>query len=490
MEQNHSGPWVDGPLVGFRESAFVPVLVLVGTVVSIISSLGVPLIPTIARHLHSSLSSAEWSLTAPLLVAAVASPLVGRLGDGRHRKTVIVVGLASVVAGGVLAALTASLALLIAGRAMQGMGLALMPLTMASAREHLPPARARAVIALLSVVAIAGLGLGYPITALVAEHFGVAGAFWFGTAISAAALAMSIAVIPDAQHAPAHRTLDLVGAAIIGVGLAGLLIALSNAVAWGWGSLRTLSLLGGALVLIAVWAWHELRVSDPLIELRLLRHRAVVTANVTGLALGIAMYMAIVELTQFVQLRGYGFGASVVVVGLTLVPLSALSLVGSRSLPRLVSRIGIRPVIPAGSVAIALAVLFFSLTADHLWQVFVTMGVLGLGVGYTFAAMPGLVVSATPLSETGSAMGLYQVSRYVGFSIGSALVVTLLHTFGNHGTPTLQAYRSTALTVVALALATAVVAWVLTGRAPAAEHPLRDAQLDHARRQGKPEEAM
>ncbi len=127
-----------------RHRAFVPVLLFLGGVVSIVSSLGAPLIPRLAERLHTSLSSAQWALTATLVVAAVASPLVGRLGDGRHRRRVILICMALVVIGGALAAATHALAPLIAGRALQGLGLALMPLTMAAAREHLPPSARRA----------------------------------------------------------------------------------------------------------------------------------------------------------------------------------------------------------------------------------------------------------------------------------------------------------------------------------------------------------
>src|SRR5919205_2983453 len=136
-----------------RSRLFVPALMGIGLVVSVISSLGAPLIPTIAHDLHSSLSATQWSLTATLLVGAVASPLVGRLGDGPHRRRTLLVCLALVTLGGAVAALAGTLAVLVAGRALQGLGLALMPLTMASARDHLPVARARDVIALLSVVA-------------------------------------------------------------------------------------------------------------------------------------------------------------------------------------------------------------------------------------------------------------------------------------------------------------------------------------------------
>jgi MFS family permease len=451
-------------MAAFKERALVPVLVLVGLVVSVISSLGAPLIPTIARNLHTTLVNAQWSLTAPLVVAVVASPFVGRLGDGRHRRTVILTCLAVAVIGGALGAVASSLLVLVLGRAMQGLGLALMPLTMASAREHLAPERSPQVIAVLSVVAAVGVGLGYPLTGLIAQYLGVSGAFWFGALVCALALALSAVVIPTPRRDGAGRRLDASGAVLIGLALVALLLGLVKGPDWGWGTARTLVALAIGIVLLGVWARHELAVVDPLVELRLVRDRSVLTANVVGLAIGVCMYMSLVLLTQFVQLPGFGFDASVFVAGLTLLPMSILSALVSRSLPWVQARVGLRPVLPIGATAFALAMLFFALTSTQLWEAFVTMGVIGLGVGYTFAALPGLIVTAIPARETGSAMGFYQVSRLVGFALGSALCATFLTVFGHGVVPTLSAYRSTALVVTGLALLCAVTGWVLPGK--------------------------
>lgn len=461
-----------------RERAFVPVLLFLGGVVSVVSSLGAPLIPSLAKDLGVSLSSAQWALTATLVVAAVSSPLIGRLGDGRHRKRVIVAAQSGVVIGGVLAAAASSLAMLITGRALQGLGLALMPLTMAAAREHLPAERATRTIAALSVVGAAGVGLGYPITGFIADHGGVSAAYWFGTAVSALALAFAIWAVPNPSAAPATQHLDLPGAAIIGVGLIALLIGLDKGADWGWSSSRVVVLIVGGLAVIGLWAWHELRTPHPLVDLRLARHRAVMTANVSGLLLGVTMYLSMVIITQFVQLDGFGFGETVFVAGLTLLPLSILSGSVSRTLPWLQRRIGTRPLIPVGALFVAAGAMFFAATASAPWQAFVTMGLMGIGLGYTFAAMPGLIVGTVPREETGSAMGFYQVSRFVGFALGSGLAITLLRTFGDAGTPTLEAYRATALVGAGLGILTAIVAWLLPGRSAVAGAAGRPAGLD------------
>lgn len=457
-------------MILLRERAFVPVLLFVGLVVSVVSSLGAPLIPELARTLDASLASTQWALTATLVVAAIASPLVGRMGDGRHRRRVIVVCLGAVVLGGALAALATTLPLLIVGRGLQGFGLALMPLTMAAAREQLPVEQAARAIAAISVIAAAGVGLGYPVTGLIADHFDVGAAYWFGTAVSALALVLAALVVPDPKVQAAQPPLDIRGAVIAGLGLIGVLVALEKGPDWGWTAARTPVLLTCGLALLAVWVLHELRVAHPLVNLRLMRHPAVLTANVAGFLLGVTMYLCMVVITQFVQLPSFGFGESIFVAGLTLVPLSVLSGLSSRTLPWLEDRVGSRVIIPAGALAVAAASLFFALTSTALWQMFVVTGLLGIGLGYTFAAMPGLIVGAIPRSETGSAMGFYQVSRFVGFALGSGVAITLLRAFGDAGEPTLGSYRATALVSAGLGVVTALVAWLLPGRAAPVDH--------------------
>lgn len=454
-----------------RERAFVPGLLFIGTVVSIISSLGAPLIPTIARDLGASLGSAQWSLTATMLVGAVASPVVGRLGDGPWRREVLLLCLGSVFVGGVLAALAGTLPVLVAGRALQGMGLALMPLTMAAARDGLSRDRAPSVIATLSVITAVGVGLGYPLTGLIADALDVSAAFWFGAITSGSAFVVALLMVPSTRSAPRQPRIDLVGAALAAVGLVALLVGLEKGADWGWGAPRTIACVAVAVVVLVAWASFELRTHDPLVDLRLLRHRAVLTANVSGLVIGLSMYLGVTLMTQVVQLPG-GLDETVFVAGLVLLPFSLTSFLSSRALAGVQARLGVRATIPIGCTAIAIATLFFALVGgEQLWTAFVAMGIFGVGVGFTFAAMPALIVGAVPAGETSSAMSLYQVTRYVGFSVGSGLAITLLRAFAGGGAdaaPTLDAYRETFLVATAVAVAAGVLAWTLAGPAAAA----------------------
>lgn len=452
-------------------AAFVPVLVGITLVVSIISSLGAPLLPDVAKELEISLPNAQWSLTAALIAGALSAPILGRLGDGRHRRRSMLGALVVVSAGGVVAGAAGSLPVLVAGRFMQGIGLGLAPIAMAAARDHLGPDRARKTIAILSVSGATGLGAGYPISGLIAEQTNVHDAFYFGAVLSAVAFAAAFFAIPSSRSGTETR-LDVKGAVLGGIGVVALMIAIGQGHEWGWVSPAVLGCLVVAVGTLALWVRLQLRGTSPLVDLRQLRHRAVLGADVAALLLGVALYMFLTVITEFVQTpsaEGFGFGASTLVAGLCLVPFSICSLLGTRLMALMLSRFGTRAALGTGGLAITAAGVFFALVHTALWQACVMMGLLGIGFGFTFAAIPGLITSAVPAGEIGSAMGFYQVVRSIGFSAGSALVASILasHEVTGSAFPAVSGY-TTALWVGAVAsLIAAVVAVILAPGEPA-----------------------
>lgn len=462
----------------YRQTLLGPVLILTTVVVSIIGSLGAPLLVTVAQHFHESISTAQWSLTVTLVAGAVASPVLGRLGDGRHRRETIIASLAAVTAGGVLTAIAPSLAVLLIGRTLQGVGLGLVPLTMATARDEFPPCKVGPMIAILSVTTGAAAGAGYAISGLLAQVWGLKGAYWFGTIFSVLALLGVAAVVPSTAQRSRAARLDWLGSVLLAVALVAVMIGLAEGSDWGWGSPRVICLLVCGVALLAVWSVQQLHRTNsaPLIELRLLRHPTVLAANVCAFLLIMAMYMDLSVVTEFVQTprtEGFGFSASAGVAGLVLIPLSVLLLAGSRILPTFVRWAGAPTVLAVGCLVAVVGSGFFALFHGALWQAFVMMGILGLGLGVTFAAIPGLIVQATPATETGSAMGFYQVVRWVGAAVGSAVVASVLaaHTTST-GHPSLGGHTMTLwISAVICAFAT-VLAYVL----PARRHKVAQAE--------------
>ena len=459
------------PPRSWRAAALVPTLISVAALVAIMNSLGAPLIPTIASHDHVSLSTGQWLLTAALLTGALATPVMGRLADGPKQRQVIFVALSVVLVGCVVAAVSDRFIVVVAGRALQGVGLGLLPVTMAMARSHLPMAKAGRAIATLSITTAVGAGLGYPLTGIVAEAFGVHAAFWFAGLLVAGALAIAIVVLPPSPPVAARR-FDLIGAGALSLVVIGISVALSEGGEWGWTSTRTLVIVVVSLIILAGWIPHELRHHDPLIDLRQVRHRSVLTADVSGFLICVAIYLFTPIVVEFVQIpvdHGFGFGASVVVSGLVFLPLSVGTVVASRCLPFYERRFGTRSMIPLGSVIFAISTLFFALEHRALWEAFVSVRLRRLRGGLHLRGHARVHRPGRPPGETGSATGFYQVLRSIGLSLGSALAAAVLtaYTLQGHTFPTEEGFRVALLVASGLCLTTAVISYLLPGRADA-----------------------
>ncbi|GAB2888509.1 MFS transporter [Nocardioides pacificus] len=411
--QPHPQPWL------------LTTLALLTTVTAVVSSLGAPLVPVIAEEHGVSLHDAQWTLTATMLMGAVSTPVLGRLGSGRHRRRVVLAGLGVVLLGLLLAALPLGFAALLAGRTLQGVGLALTPLAIAAARDGIRGPRLPGAVALLSVTTVAGAGLGYPVTGLVAQVGGIQGAFWFGLVLCALTLAAAVAFLPPVTDAEA-TPVDWTGAVLLGSGTAAVLLAVSQGGTWGWSSVTTLATAALGLVALVGWVAHALRTPYPLVDLRLALRRGVVAAHATGLAGGVGMYMILTLSVVLMQSDDWGLGQPVSIAALVLVPYSLMSVLGSRVSLAVGRRMAPELVLPIGCLLYVVAASGMALWHGHVWLVLVWMALAGLGSGGTFASMPGVIVRHVPQAETASALSFNQVLRYLGMSIGTTLGVTVM----------------------------------------------------------------
>jgi MFS family permease len=451
-----------------RARLLVPTLVIAGSLMSVVSSLGAPLIPTLARADHVSLSTGEWMLTITLLTGALVTPIMGRLADGPRQRDVVLFALSSVVVGCIVAAVSTNFTELLVGRGLQGFGLGMLPVAMAIARRQLPTEKARRTVATLSVTTAIGVGLGYPVTGLIAEAFDWRAAYWFGAITVAAALALSAVILPSRSAVPSRR-LDTIGAVLLSLFVIAISLVLSEGGGWGWTSGRSLGLLAASVGLLSLWIPYELRFADPLVDLRHVRHRAVLTADISGFFISAGMYIFLPTVVVFSQIpvaRGYGFGASIEVSGLILVPLSVGSFVASRLLVIYERAFGARSMIPLGSLVFAASAAFFALEHRALWEAFFASALAGLAIGFTSGAMPGFILRAVSNAETGSATGFYQVVRSIGLTLGSAVssAVLMAHTSRGQALPNASGFRDTLLIGAAIGLLTAGVSFVLPGR--------------------------
>jgi len=211
--------------------------------------------------------------------------------------------------------------------------------------------------------------------------------------------------------------------------LSALLIALSEAPDWGWGSARVLGLLAAAVVLGAAWVIAELRAATPLIDMKMMRRPAVWTNNLVALLLGVGMYATFAFLPEFVQTpaaAGYGFGASITQSGLMLLPSAVTMFAVGMFTGRLAAWLGGKVLVVAGCLIGAAAMAILAFAHQQQWQIYVSSALMGVGFGLAFAAMSALIVVAVPPSQTGVASGMNANIRTIGGSIGAAAMASIV----------------------------------------------------------------
>ncbi|MFZ2512798.1 MAG: MFS transporter [Gordonia sp. (in: high G+C Gram-positive bacteria)] len=446
--------------------ALVPSLIYAALTTSIVSSLGMLLVPSIAAQLDVSVSTAQWMLTINLLVGAVATPIMGRLSDGVNTRRLLLIALGIILIGSAVAAAAPTFGIFLIGRALQGLTYGIVPVTIVLARRHLGVGKADPAISTLSVTVATGLGLGYPLTGILASLLDYRVAFWFATVFVLTAIVVVWRWVPADSEAGSSRPFDTAGAALLSIGLAGLLITISQGSHWGWLSAATLAAAVASAACLAAWVVVELRSRDPLINLRVIKAPDVLLANLTAIGLGAAMYMSLSTISIIAQApkaTGYGLELPLFWAGFVMLPLSVGSLAGNR----LVRRLGpgsMTTMLPAGSSVMAAAALMIWLTNDQLWEVLLGMLGFGLGMGAAYAAMPALVARNVAVSEVGSAVSFNQVLRTVGGAAGSALVGSILAARpGEHGITVALGVAAVATTTVCVAL---VVNQVRVSRSP------------------------
>src|SRR4051812_36214835 len=320
-----------------------------------LQSLVLPVLPAIARTLSVSPLAAGWVLTANLLAAAVLTPVLGRLGDLRGERPVMLGILTAVAAGTLLAALTSSLPLLLVARVLQGSSYGLFPLSISVLRRELPRERLSVAMSVVSSTLAVGGVVGLVATGLLTGEDGdYHRSFWLGLAVTLVALGLAAWALP-ARAPTASGRVDWWGAVVLGAGLVLFLLAVSQAATWGWTSPAVLGCLAGAVVLLAGWVVLQRRLAEPLVRPALLTDRRMVVPNVAGLLTGVCIFLAFLGVLQFAQtppeVAGYGFGAGVLGAAVIyLLPGGVVGIVVAPVAGRVVSRVGGLPTLLAGAV--------------------------------------------------------------------------------------------------------------------------------------------
>jgi MFS family permease len=266
-------------------SAVVATLCVCGTVVALQQTLVVPLLPDFPEILGTTPENASWLVTSTLLASAVATPIISRLADMFGKRLMMVISMLVMVAGSVIAALGASFGMVVTGRALQGFAAALIPVGISIMRDELPREKIASAVALMSATLGIGGAVGLPLSGVIYEHLGWHAIFWGSALVGALLIGAVVAIVPESAIRT-RGTFDYLGAVLLSVALTSMLLAITKGGSWGWTSERTLVLLVLAAVMLAMWVPVELRVGQPLVDLRTSSRRPVLLTNIASVLVG------------------------------------------------------------------------------------------------------------------------------------------------------------------------------------------------------------
>jgi EmrB/QacA subfamily drug resistance transporter len=451
------------------------ILSLAGVAFALQQTMVIPALPTLQHELDTTTTWVTWVLTVFLLVASVATPILGKLGDQYGKKRLLVICLAIFLLGSIVAACAWNIWILIAARAIQGASGALFPLSFGIIRDEFPPEKVGVGIGLVSAVFGVGGGFGIVLSGLIVDNASWRWIFIVGAIGIAVALVLVRRYVPESP-VKTPSGVDFVGASLMSAGLVALLLALTEGEDWGWTSGRTLLLFAASAVFLVSWGWAELRVAEPMVDMRMLAQRQVLFTNITALVTGFAMFGSFVLVPNFVEaphdlsrpvqrLVDYGFDATATQAGLYLLPSSITLLFAGPAAGLLGRRWGSKWPLAIGLVLVAASAASLALLHEEPWQILLAMAIIGVGIGFAFASMATLITEAVRPTETGVATGMNTVMRTVGGVVGGQVGAALLtaHTIrGTGGVPSVVGFQIAFAISAVAALVGATVAVFVT----------------------------
>lgn len=411
-------------------AALIVVLSLLATVTALLQTMVVPVLSKMSADLGVSSVAIGWVVTINLLAAAVTTPVLSKCGDLYGRRMMLLGIVAAVAVGCVLAAATSNYWALLVARVIQGCSFCIFPLAVALLRENVSARHMPLGISCLTGAISVGSGAGLVLAGILTHgDRDYRNVFWFTGAVAVVLLVMAIVVVPqDIPHKKGR--VDWAGAFALGLGLVLLLLSVTQGNNWGWTSPVTISCLVGSVLVFIVWFGIEKRVSEPLVPIAMMKHRALAAVNVIGLAIGFGLFLVFLGITALVQVpdsHSHGFSASVLETSfIYLLPAASIGIIASPLGGVWVTRYGGRTTLFLASLIGLVGYVQLMFFHAQGWHIVVGGLVTNAAFNIGFAAVPAVVVSIVRPEETALANAMASISRTAGSALGSAMMVALI----------------------------------------------------------------
>ena len=457
--------------VGASPNVVIAVLALAGMGASLQQTLVLPLIPDLPEILDVGPTTASWAVTVTLLTAAVATPIVSRLADMVGKRRMIVVALITMTSGSILVAVGGGFVTTVAGRGLQGFAASLIPVGISIMRDSLPRERVGFAVALMSATLGIGMALGLPLSGVLYGHLGFDSIFWVG-AIGGVLLTVAVLRLVPESGVRTPGRFDYLGALLFSLALTSTLLAVSRGGDWGWGSRKVVGLLCVSVLTLLIWFPYELRVNDPMVDLRTAARRPVLLTNIASIGVAFALFVNLLASGQQLQMptaTGYGFGLTVTQAGLAMMPAGLAMVFLSPVSGRMLDRLGGRVTLLVGAGIMSVSYVFRVFATGSVVEVVLGSSLVGIGAAVSFAAMPTLIMAHVPITESASANGLNSLMRAIGGSMSSAVLAAVLSsvsaTAAGESFPSLAAFEDMYwISAAAALLAVVLVAFIPTRR--------------------------
>ena len=381
-------------------------------------------LPTLARVLHAETSSLQWITDAYTLCFAALLIPAGALGDRFGRRRSLIAGLTVFALGSAAAAFAAGTGELIGARVVMGLGATfVMPATLSILNAVFPPKERAQAIAAWSAVAGAAIVIGPTLGGLLLSHFWWGSVFLINLPLAAVALAGVVLIVPETAD-PARSRFDIPGVVLVAGALFAIVDAIIEAPGRGWTGPVTLGLGGAGVAALAAFVWWELRISDPLIDLRVFTSRAFSAAAGAVTVIFFALFSSLFLLTQFLQLvQGY----SPLAAGVRALPFALAMAAASPVSPLLAERFGTRVIMPGGMALMGLGLADLSTAGVHTAYplIAVAVAIMGAGMGLVMAPASNTIMTTVPAHQAGAGSAINDTIREVGGALGVAIVGSL-----------------------------------------------------------------